>query len=212
MGAMRTRLAAFATLALASVAVPSRSMGQPVAALRLAYAPALGDLARGVPMSDAMSSQVPVQLDVLWRLGRAAAGAYASWGPGQVGGTACAGTTCSASVVRAGLQGLWAFDPLGAVRLVPWAGAGLGWEWASQRREGQGSTTTSTWSGAELALQGGAEFPIAQRFGVGPFVLLGMGRYARESLDTPVESGAKGIAEKGFHLWVHVGVRARVEF
>jgi hypothetical protein len=198
---------------LLALLLPAAARAQPTAALRLAYAPALGDLARGVPMSDAMRSQVPVQLDLLWRFGRASAGAYGSWGLGQAGGDACrAGASCSASVTRAGVQGLWAFEPLGETGIVPWAGLGLGWEWAFQESERLGSRTSTTWSGAELSLQGGAEWPVAGRFGVGPFLLLGGGRYAREAVDTSADSGAADIGTKAFHLWIHVGVRGRVDF
>jgi hypothetical protein len=211
-GAMRFRFAVLTTLVAAALLLPEEGRAQPAAALRLAYAPAVGDVARGVPMSDAMSSQLPLQLDLLWRSGRVSLGAYGSWGLGQVGGAACSGASCSASVLRAGVQGLWAFEPFGHARIVPWAGAGLGWEWASRRRERLGSRITSTWSGAELSLQGGAEWPVAGRFGVGPFVMLTTGRYSRESVDTPVESGSAGIGERAVHLWIHVGVRGRVEF
>jgi hypothetical protein len=211
LGAMRTRLAA-ASLA-AALLLPAAARAQPTVALRLAYAPALGDLARGVPMSDAMRSQIPVQLDLLWRLGTASAGAYGSWGLGQPSGEACRepGSSCSASVVRAGVQGMWAFEPFGEARILPWAGLGLGWEWAFQRSERLGSRTAYTWSGPEVALQGGAEWPIAGRFGVGPFVLLGGGRYARQALDTSADSASAAIETKAVHVWVHVGVRGRLD-
>ncbi|HET7824593.1 MAG TPA: hypothetical protein VFK90_04640 [Anaeromyxobacter sp.] len=209
---MRTRLAV-ASLAAAALLLPAAARAQPALALRLAYAPAMGDLARGVPMSDAMSSQIPFQLDLLWRIGRISAGAYGSWGPGQVGGEGClGGGSCSASVLRAGAQGILALAPLGETGITPWAGLGLGWEWAKQRRAHGGATASTTWSGAELSLQGGAEWSIAGRFGVGPFVLLGLGRYARQSVDTSIESASADIDRKAVHVWVHVGLRGRVDF
>lgn len=213
MGSMRTPSAAAAALVAAALALPSGVRAQPTAALRLSYAPALGDLARGVPMSDKLISHVPLQLDLLWRSGPFSAGAYGSWGLGQVSSDACgAGASCSASVVRAGVQGLYAFGPFGGSRIVPWAGLGLGWEWAFQSRERLGSRTSWTWSGAELALQGGAEWPIAGRFALGPVLLLGFGRYAREALDTSVASGSAAIDAKAVHVWIHAGVRGRVDF
>jgi hypothetical protein len=210
---MHARLAA-AVLALAALLLPAAPSAQPTAALRLAYAPALGDLARGVPMSDAMSSQIPLQLDVLWRFGAISAGAYGSWGLGQASGQACKepGASCSASVVRVGAQGLWTLEPLGEARILPWAGLGLGWEWAFQRSERLGARTSDTWSGAEVAVQGGAEWPFAGRFGLGPFVLVGGGRYVRQALDTSADSGSANIGTKAVHVWIHVGVRGRVDF
>jgi hypothetical protein len=209
---MRTRLAAL-SLAAAAALLPAAARAQPVLALRLAYAPALGDLARGVPISDAMGSQIPIQLDLLWRVGSLSAGAYGSWGLGQVGPEGClGGASCSASVLRAGAQAILALAPLGDTSITPWAGLGLGWEWATQKRERPGATTTSTWSGAELSLQGGAEWPVAGRFGIGPFVWLGFGQYARQSVDTSVESASASIDRKAVHAWVHVGVRGRIAF
>lgn len=199
-------------LLLAALLAPLAARAQPTAALRIGYAPVLGDLARSVPMSDAMSSHVPLQLDLLWRVGPFSAGAYGSWGPGQVGSACGGGTSCGTSVARTGVQGLYALEPLGGTRIVPWAGAGLGWEWASQRRERLGSRTSSTWSGPELSLQGGAEWPLGGRFGLGPFVLLGFGRYARESLETDFASGSSEIGRKAVHVWIHVGARGRFDF
>jgi hypothetical protein len=160
-----------------------------------------------------MSSHVPLQLDLLWRFGSLSAGAYGSWGPGQVGsGTCGAGASCSASVARTGVQGLYAFEPVGDARAVPWGGLGVGWEWAFQRRERLGARTSWTWSGAELALQGGVEWPIGSRFGLGPALLIGFGRYSREALDTSVSSGSAEIDAKAMHVWVHAGLRGRLDF
>lgn len=202
-------------LLAAVLLLPAAARAQPTAALRLGWAPALGDVERRLPMSDAVSWHVPLQLDALWRVGPFSAGAYGSWGPGQVGpgSSACSGgASCSAAVVRAGVQGLYALAPLGAARIVPWGGVGLGWEWAFQRRERLGSRTSHAWSGAELALQGGAEWPLAGRFGLGPVLLLGFGRYARETLDTSADSASAAIGSKALHLWIHVGVRGRADF
>ncbi len=201
-----------AALLLPLLALPAAARAGPTAALRLSYAPALGSLARSEPISDAMSAQAPVQLDLLWRLGPASVGAYGSWGLGWVSGSVCGASSCSASAARAGVQGLWAFGPLGEERVVPWAGLGLGWEWAFQDRERLGTKTSWTWQGAELALQGGAEWPVAGRFGVGPALLLGFGRYAREALDTPAASASASIGARAIHVWIHVGVRGRVDF
>jgi hypothetical protein len=191
---------------------PAVARAQPTAALRLSFAPALGDLSRGVPMSDAMGSQLPVQLDGLWRLGPASVGVYASWGLGFVSDGACgSGADCSASGIRVGVQGLWAFAPLGAARVVPWGGLGLGWEWAFQERERLGSRTSWRWSGPELALQGGAEWPLAGRFGLGPFAQIALGRYGTVALDTSAGSASADLDTRAVHAWIQVGVRGRID-
>ncbi len=199
-------------LLLVALLAPAAAGAQPTVGLRVSWAPALGDLASGTPMSEVLRSQVPLQLDALWRFGFAplSAGAYASWGPGQVGASACGGS-CSGSAWRAGVQGLWTFPPLWD-RVTFWSGLGLGWEWATMRQEKLGTRTTYGYAGPELALQGGAEWPIGGRFAVGPAVLLGLGRYARESLDTGYGSASGAIATRAVHAWVHLGVRGRVDF
>lgn len=199
-------------LLLAALLLPAAARAGPAAALRLAYAPAMGDVADAVPISDAMRSQVPLQLDLLWREGPLSAGAYASWGLGQVAGATCGpGASCSASAIRVGAEALYAFAPFGAAGIVPWAGVGVGWEWATRRRERLGNEVSWTWSGVELALQGGAEWPLAGRFALGPFAQLALGRYGRLALDTPEGSASREIADKAIHAFLHVGVRGRID-
>ena len=200
---MRTPLAAAATLlALAPRLGRAEPSSAPVIALRLGVAPALGSAAADVPASDAVRLQFPVQLDALWRVGRAAAGAYASWGPARSGG--CEGLC--ASVTRAGLQATWTFAPWRGGE--PWAGVATGYEWARERGDGD---VTLTWRGFELlAAQGGIEWRVAPAVAVGPFLLFGVGRYTNVALDTEVESASAELARKAVHAWFHAGVRARL--
>jgi hypothetical protein len=196
------------TVLLAALLVPASAAARPTLALRLAFAPALGEVARYVPMSEAVQAQVPLQADALWRLGPFAAGAYASYGIGQVPSDVCgAGASCSAAAIRAGAQGLRAFSPLWREGPIPWAGAGLGWEWASQRRERLGAETETTWNGPEAVLQAGAEWALGARLAVGPFVQLAAGRYLDVSVDTGEASASARIGDRAFHGWIHVGVR-----
>lgn len=195
---------------LAVLLLPASARARPSAALRLAFAPAIGDVAEAMPMSDVIRAQVPLQLDLLWRTGPLSAGAYASWGLGR-GGICDPGASCSASDLRVGLEGLYAFPPLGRAGIVPWAGLGLGWEWTSRRRERLGNETSYTWNGAELALQGGLEWPLAGRFSLGPFVQVAIGRYGRVALDAPEGSASAEIGSKAVHAFIHLGVRGKVD-
>jgi hypothetical protein len=198
-------------LVVPAAAAAQRGVGVELG-LRLAWAPAVGSAAEHVPMSEAIAWQVPIQADVLWTAERFAAGVYGSWGPGGVSGGACAdGASCSAQVVRAGAQVLWRFSrwSFGA---APWLGGGLGWEWASQRRERLGAASTTSWNGPELALQGGADWRLGERFGGGPFVLVGAGRYERVSVETPRDAGSADIADRSVHGWIQLGVRGSCDF
>ncbi len=197
--------------ALAAVAflVPCAAAAQSALALRLGFAHSVGEVAADLPMSDVVIGQVPVELDLLWRFGRLAAGAYGSYGFGLAGGCA-ADASCGASSVRLGALATMAFSSpwrsIGA-----WAGAGAGFEWTARTTERSG---VETWGyrGAEvLSLQGGMDLSLGRRVALGPFVLLALGRYSTVSLDTPVESSTAEIAGKRFHAWLELGVRGTVE-
>ncbi len=205
------RAVLLAALLVPAAAAAQRGVGV-VLGLRVAWAPAFGSAASHVPMSEAIAWQVPIQGDVLWSAERFAAGVYASWGPGGASGLACGdGASCAARDVRAGFQAFWTFTRwrFGA---APWAGGALGWEWASLRRERVGATTRTSWNGPELAVQGGAEWRVGERFGVGPFLLLGGGRYERMSVDTSQASGSGDIASRTFHGWFQLGARGTFDF
>lgn len=205
------RAVALAALLLPTAAAAQRGVGVELGA-RVAWASAFGSAAGHVPMSETIGWQVPIQADVLWSAERFAAGIYGSWGPGGFSGQACAdGAACSAQEARAGFQAFWRFPPWRS-RAVAWAGAGLGWEWTSQRRERAGLSSTTSWNGPELALQGGVEWKLDRRFGIGPFALLGGGRYQRVSLGTPQDSGSAEIADPTLHGWIQLGVRGAFDF
>lgn len=197
-------------LALSALLLPAIAAAQPALSLRLAYAPAFGSAAERLPMGDALGAQVPIQLDALWRFGRLALGPYGSWGRGLV--TGCDdGARCSGVAVRTGIEALVDLPELRRGGFVPWTGAGLGWEWASRRRERLGNEITWTWSGPEAHLQLGGEWTVAPRLALGPYVLLSGGRFERVALYTPVDSGTARIRERALHGFVHLGVRGAVD-
>jgi hypothetical protein len=197
-------------LALAALLLPVVAAAQPSLALRLAYAPAAGSAAARIPMSDELGAQVPIQVDALWRFGALAAGPYASWGHGLVSGCDD-GARCRGAGVRTGLEALITLPELRRGTLVPWAGAGVGWEWASRRRERLGSSLTWTWSGPEAHLQVGGGWTVARGLAVGPYLLVAGGRYERVALRTPIDSAATSVRERALHAWVHLGVRGALD-
>lgn len=156
-------------------------------------------------MGDWLVSQVPVQVDVLYRVKPAfALGGYFSWGFAHAGGDAAdacelRGDGCSASVVRIGAQAIWSLPPIG--RVAPWLGAGLGYEW--NRLEGE---ERSTFEGFEFpGLQAGGDLAIGERLSVGPFAMIAVGQYARGAYGDV--DGA--LPEKKVHAWLELGVRGR---
>jgi hypothetical protein len=204
------RLSAAAAAALLAALAPRAGRAEPLLALRLGGGAALGSAVADVPVTDAVRFQVPtLQLDALWQAGRLAAGVYGSWGWGILG--RCDGS-CSGSVARLGVQGTWTFAPArGARGGEPWAGAAVGWEWATERRRRGGSEVETRWSGPELlAGQGGIDWRVAPWLAAGPFLLVGLGRYGTMSVDTGLDSGSEELDDPALHVWIQAGVRARL--
>ena len=198
--------AALIAAALVAGLAASAARAEPSAALRLGIAPAVGSAAQDVSMTDVLPLQFPIQLDALWRVGPFSAGLYGSWGPGRAGGCG-PGTTCSATVWRAGLEATWTFS---AGRSEPWIGLASGYEWASVDRT-HGATVTTTLRGFEpAAVQGGIEWPVGRWLALGPYALVGLGRYATVSVDTGYGSASEPVPNRAVHAWLHLGVRGRL--
>ncbi len=202
-----------AALLLPTAAAAQRGVGVELG-LRLAWAGAVGDAARAVPMSEAVAWHVPVEAEVAWSAERFAAGLYGSWGPGKAGAQGCTdGASCSAQVTRAGFEAEWRFDApsFGA---APWVGGALGWEWAAHRRERLGVATTTRWNGPEVGVQGGLDWKLlgwTRTFWIGPFAQVGLGRYERMTLEAAEGTGSSSIADRAVHAWIQLGVRANVD-
>lgn len=198
------RKLAILTVVLAALAVPSLSHAQVSLGLRLGFAPAGGDVIKDVKLSDGVKSQIPIQLDALYRLNQnIGVGGYFSYGFGQVASNACApGASCSASIMRLGLQGTYTLDPMG--QLSPWAGVGFGYEWG-RLKDDTGSATLRGWE--LLNLQLGADYAVAPQLAVGPYVGLSIGQYS--SVDSGGASAS--IPDKATHEWFQVGVRGKFD-
>lgn len=204
--------AVVATAPAAAAALPPLEVGA-----RVGWATALGDAAKDTPMKDfTITSQVPVQLDAWVRLRPAlAAGLYASYGVGfapdtsMFGFCGASGASCSGRAVRAGLQGRWSFGS--ARRFVPWAGAGLGWEWATVEGKDAAGTSHVSANGLDVTLQGGGDWRVGPRLAVGPYVQLGIGRYRSGEAQISGTTSSGGVADKTFHGWLGLGIAGRFE-
>lgn len=206
---MRARGAA-ALLAGALAALPAGAAGRGPLELgaRIALAVPLGDAEPGAPLADAVSGQLPVWLEVSYRLSpRLSLGAFGALAPGLPGeglAGACdrTGSGCASLGLRAGLQAVIDLAP--AARPSPWIGLGAGAEWL---RSSAGSTT-HTWSGWEWAMvQGGAAWPVGGKGALGPFVSAGVGRYERRAIAEGGGSATFVVSDPAVHAWVQVGVR-----
>jgi len=193
---------------LAAVVVPTASQAQFTLGARVGYGLALGDVGGTLAMSDWVKSQIPVQLDALYRVNpNIAVGAYFSYGFAQTGGPiadACdlAGADCSASIMRLGLEGTYSLAAMGPV--APWLGVGFGYEW-NKLDDG---TDSITFKGFEFVnLQVGGDFKVSPQISVGPYVMFSLGQY--DSAD--VAGTSADITDKAMHEWLSFGVRGKFD-
>lgn len=199
-------------MALVALLLPGRGAAEAALGARLGYALGLGDVGGTLGMNDWVSGQLPLQLDLTWRVRpNVALGVYFAWGLGRAGGdlaSACdePGAGCFASVRRLGVQVLRSF---GAIRgFTPWVGGGAGYEWSTLSASPSSGRVHATIRGWEyLNLQVGADYPAARRLSVGPYLLVSIAEYGEGEL------GGEGgdIRDRSLHAWLGLGVRGTFE-
>jgi opacity protein-like surface antigen len=220
--------AGIAVLAMLTGIAPAMAMAQSDRGVevgaRTGYAFSAGNL--GAPpngtdqnLGDYVSGQLPLWLDVGYRFNAELyLGGFFQYGFGFVNDdkrVACrnANADCSASDIRLGVMGRYHFGPVW--QLSPWAGFGLGYERGrySFHQSLIGATNTDfSWSGWEFAnFQAGADFHIAPRFVLAPFVSISLGEYQSTSSTTVIGSTTttndQDLAKKSLHEWILIGVR-----
>jgi outer membrane protein W len=213
----------FASMVLAAVPSVAAAQGGAEIGVRTGYAFAAGHT--GAPanlddqnLGDWISGQWPIWIDAGYRFNpNWYLGGYVQYGVGFVNDdrqTGCrnANVDCSASDTRLGVMGRYRFSSAG--QFSPWVGLGFGYEWASfSIHESVFSSTTDTsWSGFEFAnLQVGADYEIASRFAIGPFLSLSFGQYRHTSTTASRGSSSsttdQGLAKESIHEWILIGVR-----
>jgi len=193
---------------LAAVALPTASHAQSKfgLGLRLGYGVAMGDADASLSMSDYVSSQIPIQVDAMFKLSPDfELGAYLSYGFAFVGGATkdtcdAFGADCSASTTRFGLQLAYSFTKA-SPGMIPWIGAGIGYEWTTFSVSGGGSTDVGGWE--FLNLQGGINWKLSPTFAMGPYAMYSMGQYSS------IEGG--DITSQKTHEWFSFGVQGKFD-
>jgi autotransporter-like protein len=190
--------------------VPVVSQAQFVVGARLGYGSGLGDVAGNgattLAMSDWVKSQIPLQLDALYKVTpEVAVGAYFSYGFAQTGIAECdlSGADCSAKDTRVGVQAVYTFNN-SSPTLVPWLGVNVGYEWNTISTGG----VDATFKGMEwLGLQAGGDFKVNEQFSVGPYVQLSLGQYSSGEV-----AGTSGdVVDTTAHQWLGFGVRGKFD-
>jgi len=172
------------------------------------------------PVGDYVAGEVPLWLDVGYRLNADFyLGGFAQYGFGIVNDDRqdlCrnANVNCSASDTRLGVMGRYHL-PVGSP-LSPWLGFGVGYEWATfslnQSLIGS-SNTDATWSGFEFAnLQIGADYHVAPKVALAPFVSVSFGQFRHASTETTTAMTTttmdEDVTQTAVHEWILIGVRA----
>ena len=211
------------------VATPARAAAQPESGvklgLRIGYAFSAGHLGappNGTdnPLGDYVGGQVPLWLDAGYRFNHLLyLGGTFAYGFGVVNDdrqALCrnANVDCSASDVRLGLMGRFHLPQI--AMLSPWLGFGVGYEWGTfsiQQSAIGASNTDFGWSGWEFAnIQTGADFKVAPKVVIAPFVSVSIGQFESISTTTTTANSKstmdQDLAKTSFHEWILIGVRA----
>jgi hypothetical protein len=175
---------------------------------RLGWGFPLGDASKDNALSDGISGQIPLQVDLGYRLNpQLFLGGYFMYGIAFV--DECpSGADCSASDVRLGAQVTYHFTPITEGN-AGWIGGGLGYEWASSSVEAGGGESTVSFDGFEFFnIQGGYDFKVSDQFRVGPYGMFTLAQFSNASVEVPGFGEQEGdIEEKGLHEWLFVGVK-----
>ena len=211
--------AVLASGAAAVAAPPPAGVGAgPELGVRLGYAIPFGSAENGINVDRNVSGAVPVVVEAGVRLGGAFfAGGLIQYGFAQVkdpsGLCSGQGNSCSGSVVRVGVEGIYRFLP--DLALAPWVGLGLGYEWlntsASSNAFG-GIRASHTYRGIELlTLQAGGEYRAGRSWLLGPFASYSLGRFGTSTgsaqLGGTVGTTTGDIADTAIHSWVMLELR-----
>jgi hypothetical protein len=187
---------------VAGLLAPATSRAQVSLGARIGYGLAMGDVGGTLAMSEWVEGQVPIQLDALYRATpKVAIGAYLSNGLGLAGEVCDGAADCSARVTRLGVQVTYSFR---GERVLPWIGAGIGYEWSTV----DDGSTKGTFTGFELLnLQCGGDYKVNEHLSVGPYVMLSISQF--EELD--LGGDLRPISDKKLHEWLSLGLRGKLD-
>jgi hypothetical protein len=209
---MRTLLLA----SLLALIIPTTSQALGLG-LRLGYGKPGGDLGKNEPMSDYVSSSVPLQLDLMFATSdKTAAGLYLGYANNTVGGdlkSLCdaSGASCTSNTVRLGIQFTGQLLDLGLVGL--WGGVGTGFEALNVKISGGGDKVEAQYRGWEWAtLSAGADLKLIPLINLGLYASYGFGQFNVASAKATiggVSSDQAGSLDpnKATHNMFQIGLR-----
>jgi hypothetical protein len=176
--------------------------------LGVGYGLPMGDVVKHEKLSDLYSAEIPIELEASYRFTHAiSAGVYVGYGLGlvsskEVEGVKASDVYDSIASWRFGVQGEYEFGKVGPA--LPFAALRVGYVTESIGLKGGETMKASGWE--YLTLIGGADFEVAESFGVGPFASFSLGQYTTEEVPG-FESESIPSEERAMHQWLTIGLR-----
>ncbi len=205
---------------------PSQSSTGFEAGLRVGAGLPLGNVGQsgGVrKLSELTPWRTPIWVDTGYRFSDALTlGLYFQVGFGGTG-DACTAIACDWADLRGGIHAQW--RPAGQGSVVPWIGAGLGYESFTFRsligievtdpETGEPASfsmrVSESLGGPELLLQGGLDFSVEDSLWIGPYVSATLAQYVSDQYECEPDLGdceaRTPLEGSGVHSWLGVGLR-----
>jgi hypothetical protein len=188
-------------------ATPKADFGGTEIALGLGYGTSMGDPMKnpngnGVAISDVVSRQIPLSVGLGYRIGRVFACGIAFQYAPLMTKNCDAGSSCSATDFRFGLEGRAHFGA--EESFDPWLSFGVGYEVLSLSESGKTSGGVR-FDGFDFDFQLGGDIRISKLFSLGPFVGLRVGNY--RSVSSTDASAFISDANQTTHGWLTFGLR-----
>ncbi len=167
---------------------------------------------------DEFKSAFPLTIEGAVRLTPSiAVGAYVSYGllnlvpDAAIGLCSDPGAECTEGrLTRLGVQLQYRFEQVPHV--TPWAGAGIGYEWASFKLSDPTGSGTFTYKGPEwFNLQVGADYHVTRRFTLGLAATMTFARYSTVEIESGGVKASLSPERPQVHEWLHLAARVGFE-
>lgn len=188
------------------------------AAVRLGLAIPAGSIQDGTSLDSYAGSAVPLVLEAGWRIDPnlfvGARFLYAFPQLKNPNGSRGNGTSCDGFDTHLGVEGVYRF--LADRTFAPWAGVGIGYEWASADYNRANIGAGATNRGFEGLVQGGGDVRLSSQLVLGPYAEVALGRFetqdVRGRLGNTSTDTTMDIANTAVHTWISFGVRGAFGF
>jgi hypothetical protein len=187
------------------------------AAVRLGLAIPAGSIQDGTSLDSYAGSAVPLVLEAGYRLDPSLfVGARLLYAFPQLKNPmgSCANVSCDGFDMGLGVEGVYRF--LADQKFAPWAGAGIGYEWASEDINRANVGGGATYRGFEGLLQGGGDVRMSSQLVLGPYAEVAFGRFettdGRARLGNTTTETTMDITNTAVHTWISFGIRGAFGF